>query len=481
MLEGSGITIKSMPKAYIINFDTESNRRVVQYGNVVVYILDRNSAYNYWTLPLSGGSDVIVKAGYLMRTASESYGTLSLVGDFNQTTSVEVIGAPSFSRLSINGKGCETSENRKTGVYSATVRFSKPKVNLPSLSSAKWYQIDSLPELKSSYSDAEWTAADHKTTNNTHVKPLLTPTCLFSSDYGYHTGSVIYRGHFTSNGGESSLKLWTEGGSAFGMSAWLDDTFLGSFVGYDYAEDYNSTFKIPSSACHKGKESVLTVVVDNMGLDENYTPPQDQMKQPRGIIDYSLSGHQQSDVTWKLTGNLHGEDYVDKKRGPLNEGALYAERQGYHQPSPPVTSKGWSSVQGGPLKGISAPGISFYTTSFDLDIPRGYDIPMSFVFNNGTQTDSSGRAVAYRAQLWVNGYQFGKYVHNVGPQDKYPVPEGILNYHGTNWVAVSLWAQEEGGAKLTGLDLVADAFILTGMEEVANSPMPKWQQRDGAY
>ena len=50
------------------------------------------------------------------------------------------------------------------------------------------------------------------------------------------------------------------------------------------------------------------------------------MKTPRGILDYFLSGHLQRDVTWKLTGNLEGENYVDQVRGPLNEGGMFAER-----------------------------------------------------------------------------------------------------------------------------------------------------------
>jgi hypothetical protein len=31
----------------------------------------------------------------------------------------------------------------------------------------------------------------------------------------------------------------------------------------------------------------------------------------------------------------------------------------------------------------------------------------------------------YRAQLWVNGYQFGKYANNIGPQSSFPVPQGM--------------------------------------------------------
>lgn len=72
-------------------------------------------------------------------------------------------------------------------------------------------------------------------------------------------------------------------------------------------------------------------------------------------------------------------------------------------------------------------------------------------------------------------------VNNLGPQTSFPVPQGILNYEGTNYVAVTLWSQEEGGAKLGGLRLVADAIIQSGMKNPGLSPMPVWTERHGAY
>jgi hypothetical protein len=47
-IEGSGITTKSSNGTSIINFTTSPTRRVVQVGSLFVYILDRNTAYNYW-------------------------------------------------------------------------------------------------------------------------------------------------------------------------------------------------------------------------------------------------------------------------------------------------------------------------------------------------------------------------------------------------------------------------------------------------
>jgi hypothetical protein len=56
-------------------------------------------------------------------------------------------------------------------------------------------------------------------------------------------------------------------------------------------------------ALTKGKAHVLTVLMDHMGQNEE-APGTDQIKRPRGVTGYSLSGHPLSDISWKLTGNL---------------------------------------------------------------------------------------------------------------------------------------------------------------------------------
>lgn len=48
IVEGTGVTTQSTNGTAILNWQTSSTRRVVQVGSLFVYILDRNSAYNYW-------------------------------------------------------------------------------------------------------------------------------------------------------------------------------------------------------------------------------------------------------------------------------------------------------------------------------------------------------------------------------------------------------------------------------------------------
>jgi hypothetical protein len=424
-VQGSGVKTSRKHGATVINFQASSKTRVVDLScDLTVYLLDRYEAYNYWVIslpndPVSGNhtnatyfeSAPIVRTDYLLRTAEISDGCIHLTGDLNATSDIEVVGgAPAHTtELTWNGQSIPFKQNRRTGVVTATATFEKPTFSVPSLTD--WKVVDSLPEIKNGYDDSLWTSADLTYTNNT-VRNLTTPTSLYGVDYGYVAGSLIYRGHFRATGNESTFYLNTQGGSAFGHSVWLNSTFIASFYGADKYSAWNETYDLPSLKA--GENYVFTILIDHMGLDEDGAAGQDGNKNPRGVLDYTLAGHAKSDVSWKLTGNLHGEDYEDKTRGPLNEGALYAERQGWHLPGAPTGS--WATSQMGPMEGLTEAGVKFYSKTFDLNMPAGYDIPLSFSFSNATLT-ANGTVPSYRVQLYVNGYQFGKYVHNIGPQD----------------------------------------------------------------
>lgn len=405
-----------------------------------------------------------------MRTAAIQGSELWLTGDFNSTTNVELVFEPTgkVNSININGKSLQDNcSESMTGVF----EYVAPSVDLPDLSQATWKYIDSLPEIQSTYDDSPWTDCNHTTSTNDQVK-LMTPTSLFAADYGYHTGSLLYRGHFTANGQESSVFLNVSGGLTFATSVFLNSTFLGSFIGSPSNQTYPLTLPI-ASGLTSGQPYVLSLLIDDMGQDEE-APGTDVVKFPMGVLNYTLSGHpDQSDISWKMTGNLGGENYADKVRGPRNEGAMYAERQGYHQPNPP--SSNWT-VASPFSEGLSGPGVGFYTTAFSLDLPDGYDIPMGLAFENNTA--STGH---YRAQLFVNGYQFGKFIPYFGPEFEFPVPEGILNYSGENTVALTLWALDNGGAKLGALSLKPSMPVMSGLGKPALSPQPSWQLRPGAY
>ncbi|KAE8317764.1 glycoside hydrolase superfamily [Aspergillus transmontanensis] len=470
-IEGSNVRLGKKGATFVVQWDVIHSRQALHFGeHLDVYLLWRNEAYQYWVIDLPApeplglhaspsrtNSSVIVKAGYLLRNASISENTLHLTGDVNTTSTVELISAPPgcCSDVLYNGNRLQYISNTN-GRVSGVVPYIDPKLAIAELESLEWRYFDSLPEVQPTYDDDLWTLCNRTSSNN--PRNLTTPTSLYSSDYGYHAGSVLYRGHFTANGEEKYLYLSTQGGYAYGHSVWLNSTYLGSWQGNPAIQNYNQTLRFPQSL-QEYDHYVLTILVDNLRLDLNFELNTNIMKSPRGLLDYDLSGHDsKSDVSWKITGNLGGEQYRDHSRGPLNEGSTFVERQGYHLPGALNSTKaGWQTRT--PQEGLSAAGVGLFATTFSLDYPQGYDIPTSVVFTNSTAVDENNKSGAFRIQLFVNGWQFGKYINNIGPQTEYPIPEGVLNHHGENYLAITFWALEENGAKLDGIELQSKAVV----------------------
>ncbi|KAG5342191.1 hypothetical protein C0989_004929 [Termitomyces sp. Mn162] len=69
-----------------------------------------------------------------------------------------------------------------------------------------------------------------------------------------------------------------------------------------------------------------------------------------------------------------------------------------------------------------------------------------------------------KAQLYINGWQMGKRVANIGPQISFVVHQGILNYEGENVIGVSVWGleEDEGDLRIPSLRIVRDGGVYEG-------------------
>jgi beta-galactosidase len=137
----------------------------------------------------------------------------------------------------------------------------------------------------------------------------------------------------------------------------------------------------------------------------------------------------------------------------MNEGGLYAERMGWHLPGFQPSGSTWTKSS--PLDGLTAAGIRFYITTFDLNIDSDLDVPLGIDFGVPARTTT-------RIMFWINGYQYGKYVPHIGPQTRFPVPPGVINNRGRNTIALSLWAPTDSGAKLDTVRLLSYGQYQTG-------------------
>ncbi|KAJ4469138.1 glycoside hydrolase family 35 protein [Lentinula lateritia] len=434
----------------------------IKHGNLtlVAIIVDKTVA-NQWHAPVLPGNGefrnyfsigsnetILVSGPYVVRNASITGDTLSLNGDLNGTTAIEFVVPNSISRLSWNGADVQVQKTVR-GTLTATVVVEPLRLILPALNS--WKVTGSLPEIDPRFDDSNFTLADQTQTNYTNLPPLAGSQVLYAQQYGFYGGNIIFRGNFNATGDETAVNLTVQYGFAGGYSAWLNGAFLGSSQGNASVSLSTNAWPFPDGALKVGADNVLVVLQDHMGLSETST---NGGKEPRGIRGYSLIGGNTSFTSWRLQGNQGGAAGApDTFRGYLNEGGLYAERIGAHLPGYPDDT--WTT--GSPLTGVSQAGINFYRTSFELNIPDGFDVPVRLSFTPSAITSN------FRVQIYLNGWQIGKYINNIGPQTVFVLPAGILFRNSTNALALSLWSLDAEGASITGLEVISDGIFATAL------------------
>ncbi|KAH7078726.1 glycoside hydrolase superfamily [Paraphoma chrysanthemicola] len=446
----------------------------VQFSNgVLAYLLDIPSAYTFFAPPttndpnITPDQQVFVMGPQLVRSASVADDTAFLVGDNIITTTIEVYAGTAFSKISWNGRLLQTS---KTPYGSLTAQIAGTEdriITLPILSNFK--AADSSPETLADYDDSQWVVANKNTTLS-QVKPLTLPV-LFSSDYKFYTGAKIYRGYFSGTTNAKALNITVQGGAAAGWNAWLNGYPLGYNAGN--ASLWSSTALLPfDNIPLKGKENVVTVITDYTGHDQTSTGPSGAQN-PRGIIGAQLLSSNNTKLSfdqWKMQGNAGGEKNIDPVRGPMNEGGLYGERLGWHLPG--FDTSNWSTAS--PIQdGVGGSSVRWFTTTFDLKIDHDLDVPI------GVELGAAQGTVA-RCLLFVNGYQYGKFLPHIGPQTRFPIPPGILNLRGENTLSIVIWAQTSAGAKLSTLQLIEygryqSGFNFAGIDSAALQP--RWTDR----
>jgi hypothetical protein len=178
-----------------------------------------------------------------------------------------------------------------------------------------------------------------------------------------------------------------------------------------------------------GRTAVLSVLVQNMGQNDDWTAEETRHRQPRGLVGAAITGAT-APISWRIQGARGGEDLVDPARGPLNTGGLYGERSGWHLPESP--DRGWARA--GTAVGV---GVSWRRTSFRLDLPRRQDTSVLLRFDD---PPPAGQRVTF----FLNGWNFGQYGADIGPQTDFVLPAGLLRERGENTLAFSVIADRAG-------------------------------------
>lgn len=370
-------------------------------------------AAKFWLQQTAAGP-VLAYGSHLLRTASTLTGTLALTGDTSDTGPVEVWAARA-AEITWNGKRLHTTAT-PSGSRLGQLPGPQP-VTLPALTN--WKHAAESPEAQPGFDDSSWQVADKMTSNSTTTPGTL--PVLFADDYGFHHGDVWYRGRFRASSAATGITLSAITGRGGVYSAWLNGTFLGSTtVG-------TNTFTFPAGTVHVGADNEVSVLVENMGHNEDYNAA-DTNKEARGLTGAAVAGAPLTSISWRIQGSRGGESLIDPARGPMNTGGLYGERAGWTLPGFPDGSWAPTTLPASD----PTPGVSWYRTTVALDLPKGQDTSLGLKI-----TDDPSRH--YRALIFVNGWQLGRYVNDLGPQHDFPIPNGILKPNGNNTIAIAVW------------------------------------------
>jgi beta-galactosidase GanA len=395
-----------------------------------------DEAAKFWRAD-TGAGPVLVRGTSLVRSAALAGDTVDLRADTAKTGKLEVFGPA--RRLTVNGRSVAVSTT-SSGSLSGTLPGPE-SVRLPELTG--WRTHAEAPEAQPGFDDSSWTTADHTTTTIPYT-PKTQPV-LFAEDYGYDYGNVWYRGRFTATGSESTVSLNAITGQGGIYLAWLNGHYLGSAAGGNQADtDANNpdpgpgSFAVPAGLLKPGEKAVLSVLVENMGNNDDWTADDNRFKQPRGLFGASVTGSDAA-ISWKIQGARGGENLVDRTRGPLNTGGLYGERFGWHLPGYPDGS--WQKDAGGSK--VPA-GVTWRRTSFRLNLPKGQDDSIALRFGGEPPK-------GYRVLMFLNGWNLGQYSGDIGPQRNFVLPTGLLNPSGKNTLALAVIAQDDATLGPVGL------------------------------
>jgi Beta-galactosidase len=420
--------------------------RISQGGRQPALLLfaDDATAATFWRLDTQAGP-VIVRGPALLRTAAVVRGIAQLTGDTSGPAPLEVWTSKA-GLVAWNGATVPTRRSM-AGSMVATQDLAGPSpVDLPALTS--WKYSTEAPEAQPGFDDSAWATADKMTSNSRTPVPAGQPV-LFADDYGFHHGDVWYRGRYSVAGTAARIRVGYQGGTIGMIQVWLDGRYLGASQlpvptsGQATTATWATTasFAIPPDLQTAG-DHIIAVNALPMTHEED-GGANDAFKNARGLTSVVLvdpnAAPVPASITWKTQGDQGGESIADTVRGPLNNGGLYGERNGWYLPGYPDAS--WQTVTT-PYEDTN-PGVAWYRTTFSLAVPSGVDASLGLNISDSPTKQ-------YRAIIFVNGWNMGLYVNDVGPQHTFVLPNGILNPRGENTLAIALITNNAGGGSTGG-------------------------------
>ncbi len=144
----------------------------------------------------------------------------------------------------------------------------------------------------------------------------------------------------------------------------------------------------------------------------------------------------------------------DPVRGPTNPAGLFGANAGWALPSHPDGS--WTPV-GLPDAWATRsvpPGVGWYRTHFALHVPSGVWAPMGLKLTPPGGGPLGPGAGNFQALIYLNEWLLGRYINNLGPQNTFYLPQGLLRSDGENTLAIAEWSLAPGAGGMDQVSLV---------------------------
>lgn len=403
--------------------------------------------------------ETLVRGPALVRKAAVRGATLALTGDTREQTSLEVWTPKNVRSVTWNGTRVAATSGVGNTLVARTALPGPAAITLPQLT--EWRMQPGTPEAALAFDDSNWQAIDKRAYASITARPDGQPNMLMDA-YGFHEGDVWYRGRFPGGTEAQRVNVYYGAGGSGMAQVFLDGELVGQHELPSALPRPITTaafnLDLPQAARAPG-EHVIAIMVRNNG--HNWDLDADDFhKEARGLISVSIESPAGPSfavpIRWKIQGRQGGEDFADTMRGVTNNGGQYGERVGWHLPD--ADDHAWRKVK---LPESQVPaGTNWYRTSFDLAVPKQHDATIGIAFGDTTRP----RSVAnYRVLVFVNGWHMGQFIAHVGPQRMFPIPEGILNHHGRNTVALAVTSDGAAGNALENVKLVVMRNVRGGL------------------
>ncbi|MDO4411579.1 MAG: beta-galactosidase [Cutibacterium sp.] len=430
-------TTKAQPQDIVVNGDGQP---------LTLRAISRDYAANVWQV-YDGNRPVTVEGADLVRGAKYDGRTLHLNGSMSKPATLRVV-ADGMDSWTWNGTAT-------SGAVPGPKQVEAPEL--------EWHTTTGAPEANPKFDVGGWKIADSTRADNSRQGPgPHQGVVLDSNHYGFFEGDVWYRASYTAAG--SKITLQGNGGSgvpahgrnpAFGQ-VWANGKYVGAFA----ADGSSQSLTLPVSA---GDQVELAVLVHNLGQNLDWNDD-GLSRQNRGLYDADLNSS--GAVTWRIQGAGDPTGNADLARTMYNNGGLYGERAGWYLPGYPISD--WAEASSfAPTEA----GLNWYASDFTLDVPEGQDqaYEVQITPNGGIPNDHS------QVTIFVNGWNTGVYIGDIGPQTKFTIPAQFLNLRGTNRLTVAV-ASKTAGAGPKGIDVVPTTAT-TGSVIGAQNEAPSYPKR----